>query len=181
MWWMWTVALAGTCSSADLAKGVEAFPFVDQEQLPELAAVAAVQACKLPKPAAEALEQVAMVGPEHRGLLDLSLAAHAVTLWIAACPAGPGVLAEMGALARSEQRAHLWSACGLTEARGFTEAEWLAAPGPLLVAPLLVPAFLKDHGANATTVRAYARALAGISDRPEDNQVDAFVPLYPCE
>ena len=120
-----------------------------------------------------------MVGPGQRPLLDLQLAIDAVDAWVAACPAGPQVLADMASLPASAHRGHLFDACGLDEGAGFTRGEWTASDSPLRVAPLLVPALLRGAGADEATVRAYARALAGISDRPEDNQVDTFVPLYP--
>jgi len=179
VWWWMATALAGPCSASGLSEGVTAFSAVRAEVLPELAAMATAEACRLPKGAEEALRSIAQVGPSHRPLLDLQLATEAVDLWVAACPAGPKVLADQATLAPNERRGALWTACGLDEERGFSEAEWLAAPGPLVVAPILVPAFLASQGVDAPTVRAYARALAGISDRPEDNQVDTFEPLYP--
>ncbi len=62
---------------------------------------------------------------------------------------------------------------------GGSEKEWVASSG-LTVAPILLGEWLTANGgADKTSAKVYARALAGISDRAQDNPVKEFKPLIP--
>jgi len=174
-----SVALAGPCGAEDLKKGVEALATIEPEHQVTLATAALAIACNFPKPMEELMGQYQQMPPEYLAMIDLKLATVAIGDWVQACPGGPNALAEMMQLAPSEQRSHIYGACKLEDNGHYTREEWTASSG-LTVAPILLGDWLvRLGGADKKQARAYARALAGISDRAQDNPVKTFEPLIP--
>lgn len=152
-------AHAADCDRDAVGKVVGALGAVDASMRVELAALGVAEACKQPN--VKALAQVAQLPPDMRRLIDMKVGAEALELWMATCPKGPGALAAASREAAPADRVALWETCSM-EARGhFTQSEWTGATG-LVVAPLLVGAWLEADGVAKDQARAIARALAGL-------------------
>jgi hypothetical protein len=167
------------CDPAGLQEGVDALASVGASSQVALAAAAIAEACPRAGSLRTALAEVQQVPPDFLPRVDAQLAVAAPADWTAACRGGPGALADAMQRPLAEQRPALWEACAGAERGHFSAAEWSAAPG-LAVAPILLGHWLVAvGGVSEATARIYARALAGISDRPEDDPVRSFRPLVP--
>lgn len=178
--WLMAVALGAKvqCDAGELDKAAEAIATMEAKHLAVVATVALTEACRLPAPVAEALRDVPRAPPEMAPMLDMRLAAVAPERVEQACPGGLKALSAVATLAPADKRPRLWRSCAVALSPFVTEAEWTASSG-LVVAPLLFGPWLVELGAEPQTARALTRALAGISDRPQDNPVRRFQPLVP--
>lgn len=177
MWWWSGVALAGgACDPAAVAKVHQALFQVEAAIRPDLAAAGVAEACA-GTPLAETAGGLGAADPRQRQTVDLQLALTDLAGWVAACPGGPGALAE--AAKGANARAALWEPCALAATGWFLEDEWTGGAG-LLVTPLVAGHHLAASGVPPFQVRAVVRALAGAPlgapDGAGPRLADALVP-----
>jgi hypothetical protein len=80
---------------------------------------------------------------------------------MAVCSGGLQPLIDMSAVAASEKRSLLWTACDLGRHGWMTEAQWGGADGAVVIA-LVGGHVLTESGVGADDVGTLVRALAGI-------------------
>lgn len=150
---------APACHPGAVADGAGALAQVSVDMQPVLAAAAIAEACRLPTRIEEALANYGSVSPDQARLVD-ARAAEEIGLWVAACPAGPGVLAKAMSLRPPDARASVYEGCALDRLKMFDKAEFSAATGALVLSVMM--ADWLPRNADAKLARPLVRALAGI-------------------
>lgn len=114
MWWLTVAALAASpCDTSRGSDVVAALRSVHASHRADVAAAYLAENCRLPTALGAALRDLQAHPPAQRSIVVLSAAAADPALLVAACTGGPRALADMAALARDQQRKHLWDRCGL--------------------------------------------------------------------
>ncbi|MEQ1569603.1 MAG: hypothetical protein ABMA64_28460 [Myxococcota bacterium] len=151
---------AGPCDGSAFDEVVWAAAKVDAQTRPALVGQGLSEACNLPEPLEKGLMDVGALPPEMRAMSEMSLLADHPELWVAACPAGPGVLAEAISLRSSDRGRFLFEKCDLGRL-GFTADGLARANGSVLLAIVTAQALL-GGGAPAAETGLLCRALAGV-------------------
>lgn len=134
---------SGPCRDGDLKKVSEALGVVDAHYRQPLAAQGLVEACDLPAPVAEGLTGIARGMPGMGAMLDAKVAADAPDLWSAACPGGPGALADSMRAGGPDGRRALYAACAL-DRHGWGADAFAKASGPVVL-PIVLAHLMADE------------------------------------
>lgn len=134
---------SGPCRDGDLKKVSEALGAVDPAYRQPLAAQGLVEACDLPAPVSAGLTAIAQGMPGMTAMVDARVAADAPELFAAACPGGPGALAESMRLAGPDGRRSLYAACAL-DRHGWGADGFAKANGPVVL-PIVLAHLLADE------------------------------------
>lgn len=107
------------------------------------------------------VRQVESASPDQVQLVDLQTAMMDGWDWNRVCPGGQLTLSMATKLDPAAGRAHLWKGCELQRTAAFTEAEWTAARGAVVM-PLLAWRVLTEGGIDPSGARGIVRALAAV-------------------
>ena len=156
--WLWAMtgcaSIAGPCDRSTLSDAMSAGASLDAELRPEFAVAALSEAC----PSLFDGAGMAAAPPEYRRMTEMQWIAEHADAWIAACPAGTGVLAEAIAAAPPDAARLVVERCELGRL-GFTAADLQRDGFPLLA--VVLRHRLTEAGAPSTETTQLTKWLAG--------------------
>lgn len=150
-------AMAGPCDRSRMTEVAAMASSIDASIRPNFAAAALAEVCP-GVPLTAGLDALGASPPEYRRMTEMQWLSEHPDAWLAACPAGPGVLAEALSAAPADGARLIAERCELSQL-GFVAAD-LQGDGYPLLAVVLRKA-LREAGAPSVETTRLTKVLAG--------------------